>query len=95
METPLVEHRVCDAHVHFFSRGFLNSLAAQSGKTPDEVAAAMGWELPPEDPADLARRWAAELDGNGVARSALMASMPGDEASVAAALAACPGRFFG
>jgi predicted TIM-barrel fold metal-dependent hydrolase len=95
METPLGERRVCDAHVHFFSRRFLESLAAQSGKNPEQVAATVGWELPPEDPAELARRWAAELDGNGVARSALMASMPGDEGSVAAALAACPGRFFG
>ena len=95
METPLGERRVSDAHVHFFSRRFLDSLAGQSGKTPDEVAAAVGWALPPEDPAELARRWAAELDRHGVARSALIASMPGDESSVAAALAACPGRFFG
>jgi hypothetical protein len=95
METPLGEHRVSDAHVHFFSRRFLDSLAAQSAKTPDQVAAAVGWALPPEDPAELARHWVAELDRHGVARSALIASMPGDESSVAAALSACPGRFFG
>jgi predicted TIM-barrel fold metal-dependent hydrolase len=95
METPLGEYRVSDAHIHFFSRRFLDSLATQSGKTPDQVAAALGWALPPEDPAELARRWAAELDRHGVARSALIASVPGDESSVAAALAACPGRFFG
>jgi predicted TIM-barrel fold metal-dependent hydrolase len=59
------------------------------------VAAALAWAPPPEDPAELARIWAAELDRHGVARSALIASMPGDESSVAAALAACPGRFFG
>ena len=95
METQLGECRVSDAHVHFFSRRFLNSLAAQSGKTPDQVAATLGWTPPPEDPAELARVWAAELDRHGLARSALIASMPGDESSVAAALAACPGRFFG
>jgi len=95
METPLGEYRVSDAHVHFFSRRFLDSLAAQSGKTSDQVAAAVGWALPPEDPVELARHWAAELDRHGVARSALIASMPGDESSVAAALAAFPGRFFG
>ncbi len=95
METPLGEYRVSDAHIHFFSRRFVDSLAAQSGKTPDQVAAAAGWALPPEDPAELARQWAAELDRHGVARSALIASMPGDESSVAAALSACPGRFFG
>jgi hypothetical protein len=95
METPLAEGRVSDAHVHFFSRRFVDSLAAQSGKTPDQVAAALTWAPPPEDPAELARIWAAELDRHGVARSALIASMTGDESSVAAALAACPGRFFG
>jgi predicted TIM-barrel fold metal-dependent hydrolase len=95
MEIPLSEHRVCDAHVHFFSRRFFDSLAGQCGKTAAQMADTLGWVLPPEDPAALARHWAAELDRHGVARSALMASVPGDEASVAAALAACPGRFFG
>ena len=51
----------------------------------------LGWDLPPEDPAELARTWAAELDGYGVSRAALIASVPGDEASVLAAPAACPG----
>src|SRR5580700_775296 len=95
MVTQLGECRVSDAHIHFFSRRFLDSLGAQCGKTADQVAAAVGWTPPPEDPAELARVWAAELDRHDVSRSALMASMPGDEASVAAALAACPGRFFG
>jgi predicted TIM-barrel fold metal-dependent hydrolase len=95
METPLSEYRIADAHAHFFSRRFFDSLGMQSGKTAAQVADALGWRLPPEDPAELAREWAAELDRHGVARSALIASMPGDEASVAAALAACPGRFFG
>jgi uncharacterized protein len=95
METPLSEHRISDAHLHFFSRRFFDSLGAQSGKTAAQVADALGWKLPPDDPAELAREWAAELDRHGVARSALIASVPGDESSVAAALAACPGRFFG
>ena len=50
---------------------------------------ATGWVLPPEDPAELARAWATEMDGYGVARAALIASMPGDEASVETALGAC------
>ena len=95
MEATLSEYRISDAHVHFFSRRFFASLAAQSGSTPDEVAAKLGWKLPAEDPAELARQWAAELDRHGVGRSAIIASIPGDEPSVAAALAACPGRFFG
>ena len=51
--------------------------------------------LPEEDPAALARTWAAELDGYGVTRAALIASVPDDEASVETAVAACPDRFFG
>jgi len=95
METPKSEYRIADAHVHFFSRRFFDALAAQSGKTASRIAETLGWILPPEDPAELARHWAAELDRHGLARSALIASVPGDESSVAAALAACPGRFFG
>jgi predicted TIM-barrel fold metal-dependent hydrolase len=95
MEATLNDYRVSDAHVHFFSRRFFNSLAVQSGKTPDEVAGKLGWKLPSEDSAELARQWVGELDRHGVARSALIASMPGDEQSVAAALTACPSRFFG
>jgi uncharacterized protein len=95
MDTPLSEYRVSDAHVHFFSQRFFEALAAQSGKTAGQVAQTLGWVLPPQDPAELARHWGAELDLYGVARSALIASVPGDEASVAAALTACPGRFFG
>jgi predicted TIM-barrel fold metal-dependent hydrolase len=95
MRTPWGEIAVSDAHVHLFSRRFLESLASQRGKTVGEAAALLGWDEPPEDAADLARRWVGELDAQGVARAALIASVPGDEASVIAAMAACPGRFFG
>jgi predicted TIM-barrel fold metal-dependent hydrolase len=44
---------------------------------------------------DLADRWRRELDRHGVARAALIASLPGDESSVAAAVAAFPDRFYG
>ena len=93
MQTPFGECAVWDAHVHFFSRRFFDSLAAQAGKPSEAIAAALGWDLPPEDPVELASRWAAELDKHGVERAALIASMPGDEASVTAAAAARPGRF--
>jgi hypothetical protein len=95
MQTPWGDFAVSDAHVHFFSRRFFEALGTQGGKSAEEMAGAIGWLLPPQDPAELARAWAAELDGYGVARAALIASMPGDEASVETALAACPGRFFG
>jgi predicted TIM-barrel fold metal-dependent hydrolase len=87
MQTPWGDVAVADAHIHFFSHRFfagLNSPGVQD----------LGWDLPAEDPAALARRWAEELDRHGVAQAALIASLPGDEASVLAAKAACPGRFF-
>ena len=89
---------ICDAHVHFFSPGFFDALGAQKGLPPEnrvgEVAQALEWEASPSVAA-LADRWVAALDAHGVARAALIASVPGDEASVAAAIAAHPDRFVG
>jgi predicted TIM-barrel fold metal-dependent hydrolase len=95
MQTPWGDIAVADAHVHFFSRKFFSALGSQAGKTAGQVAELADWVLPEEDPAALARTWTAELDGHGVARAALIASVPGDEASVESAVAECPGRFFG
>ena len=95
MQTPWGDIAVADAHVHFFSRKFFSALGSQAGKTAEQVAEMAEWVLPEEDPAALARTWAAELDGHGVARAALIASVPDDEASVESAVAACPDRFFG
>lgn len=94
MHTPWGDIPVSDAHTHFFSRRFFESLAVQAGKTLDEVGATLGWQLPPEDPAQLAFAWRDELDRRGVSRAALIASFPGDAASVLAAKAACPDRFW-
>ena len=49
----------------------------------------------PGSPEALADRWVQELDANGVQRAALIASVPGDEASVAAAVARHPSRLVG
>jgi len=95
MLTPWGDVAVADAHVHFFSRRFFAGMGSQCGKSAEETASALGWVLPPEDPAELARQWVAELDGQGVARATLIASVPGDEASVEAAVTSCAGRFFG
>src|SRR5450432_4265873 len=95
MQTPWGDFSVLDAHVHFFSRRFFEALGAQAGRTAVQVATSTGWDLAPEDPAELAQAWAAAMDTHGVARAALIASVPGDEASVAAAVAARPDRFFG
>ena len=95
MQTPWGDIPVLEGHVHFFSRRFFDTLGAQAGRTAEHVAASTGWNLPPEDPAELAQVWAAALDAHGVARAALISSVPGDEVSVEAAVAARPDRFFG
>src|SRR5579872_6426943 len=93
MQTPWGNLEVSDAHVHFFSKRFLEGLGAQCGKNGSEVAEVAGWEFPGTTE-ELAHRWAGEFDQHGVGRSVLIASIPGDEVSVAAAVAACPGRFY-
>jgi predicted TIM-barrel fold metal-dependent hydrolase len=95
MQTPWGDIPVSDAHVHFFSRRFFETLGAQAGRTAGQVASATGWDLPPEDPAELGQVWAAALEAHGITRASLISSVPGDEASVAAAVAARPDRFFG
>lgn len=89
---------VNDCHVHFFSPQFLDILGAQKGLPADTraqtVAQTLKWEAPASIEA-LADRWAAELSRHGVARAALIASAPGDEDSVAAAIAHHPSRFVG
>jgi predicted TIM-barrel fold metal-dependent hydrolase len=87
-----------DAHCHFFSEQFFSTLGRQrppgSEQSSAEVVAALGW-APPGSPEELADRWALELDRHQVARAALIASVPGDEASVARAVARHPSRFVG
>jgi len=89
---------VNDCHVHFFSQHFLDTLGAQKGLPAESrahaVAQALRWEEPHANDA-LADRWAAELTRHGVARAALIASVPGDEASVAEAIERHPSRFVG
>jgi uncharacterized protein len=95
MHTPWGEIPVCDAHVHFFSDFFFRTLAAQTGDPAANVPAQLGWERPDADARVLAGTWVAELDHNSVDRACLIASVPGDEASVASAVSAYPNRFFG
>jgi len=85
-----------DSHCHFFSTQFFNTLSRQRGK--GDTVAALCQELQWEDPGvpeALADRWVRELDANTVARAALIASVPGDEASVATAVSRHPARFVG
>jgi uncharacterized protein len=85
-----------DAHCHFFSTEFFAALARQRarGDSVPQLCEELQWH-DPGAPEALADRWVRELDANGVARAALIASVPGDEASVAAALARHPTRFVG
>ncbi len=88
---------IADAHCHFFSSGVFAALGREVGVAGDPAVAlpaALGWDAPGTDDA-LAVRWIAELDRHGVTRAMLIASVPGDEASVAAAVRAHPSRFVG
>lgn len=86
-----------DAHCHFFSTGFFTALVRQrTGGTAD--LAALYRELQWDDPGTpeaLADRWVAALDAGGARRAALIASVPGDAGSVAAAVGRHPARFVG
>jgi len=100
MKTSWGDIPIADAHVHFFSHAFFSTLAAQRASTDvdagaQEIARILGWTAPPVDPGELSEIWARELDQHMVDRAALIASVPGDEASVAAAIARFPKRFHG
>jgi uncharacterized protein len=88
---------VHDAHCHFLSEKFFAMLAREKRLEPadgDQVAKTLGWDAPGTSDA-LAERWVHELDRHQVARAALIASVPGDEESVAAAVKRHPARFVG
>lgn len=91
--------RLCDVHCHLFSSRFLELVSEGIPDLPmtgraGAVSHRVGWTDPGPIEA-LADRWVAEMDRHGVARIALIASIPGDEASVAAAVTRHPSRFIG
>ncbi len=95
LQSPWGALQVNDAHVHFFSHRMVSMTAAAAGLTTGQAALKLGWDAPPEDPAELAALWAAEMDRHGAGRAALIASVPGDEGSVVCAAARFPERFRG
>jgi hypothetical protein len=96
MESPWGSLAVADAHVHFFSHGFFSLLSKQKpGLSVEGMKETLQWKMPPEDPKALAADWVVELDRSSVHRAALIASLPGDETSVQAAVKEYPERFFG
>jgi predicted TIM-barrel fold metal-dependent hydrolase len=92
---------IADAHVHFFSSGFYRALAAsrpgagqRDGDGAQTIPDELGW-TPPGSNEELADAWVAELDRHGVSRATLIASVHGDDPSVAAAVGRHPSRFAG
>jgi hypothetical protein len=85
-----------DAHCHFFSNQFFATLAKQRGRGESvaDLCRELQWNEPGA-PDALAATWIAEMDAHGVGRAALIASVPGDEASVATAVARFPDRVVG
>jgi hypothetical protein len=95
-QTPWGDLPVADAHVHFFSRRFFDSLANQKKlASVAELNQFLDWKFPEEDSLALAKSWISELDKHSISRAALIASVPDDEESVDAAVHAFPDRFFG
>jgi len=88
---------IADAHCHFLSDGFFRTLGTElgvAGDAGDLLPDRLGWTRP--GPAEaLADAWVAELDRHRVARAMLIASVPGDEASVGAAISRHPSRLLG
>ena len=86
-----------DVHCHFFSEAFFAALGQRppgAQQSAADVIKTLGWD-PPGSPDELADRWVAELDRHGVSRAALIASVPGDEPSVARAVARHPSHLVG
>jgi predicted TIM-barrel fold metal-dependent hydrolase len=88
--TPWGELDVADAHVHFFSPAFYQSLAEQ--KKTSDAGALLGWDVP-ESAEYLADRWVVEMNHNGVDGGVVIGSIPGDIESVGVAANRHPERF--
>ena len=93
MITPWGELKIFDAHLHFLSSVFFDTLERQKGSPISAGLSHLKIEVPSPDPLRLAERWIQELDRAGVDKSVLIASVPGDEESVLRAAQLFPDRF--
>jgi len=90
--------KIQDAHTHFFSRPFFETLARLSPREEEpaailaDVTARTGVELPDGDVDAHADRWLAEMDAAGVERMVTFASLPPEVPAVAQAAARSGGR---
>jgi predicted TIM-barrel fold metal-dependent hydrolase len=76
---------VADAHVHFFSPAFFESLAAQKKESVEAIGKALDWNVP-ESLEYLADRWVVDMNHHGVDRAVIIGSIPGDIDSVSFAV---------
>ena len=95
METPWGTLPISDAHIHFFSHRFFSTLADQKKAPLNSLEPLLGWQMPDEDPEQLAAAWVQELDRHGISKAVLIASVPGDQDSVIAAVERFRDRFYG
>ena len=90
--------QISDAHCHFFSPNLFRTVGSSlddlAGDAADAVPSRLGWD-PPVSEELLADRWIAEWDRHHVNRGVLIASVPGDEDSVATAVRRHPTRVVG
>lgn len=100
-QTPFGEIEIFDAHTHFFSRIFFSMLAKQSPVLKDlpdaveKIGEITSFQMPPENPRELAKIWLDELDKNSISKGLFFASLPNDENSVAEAVSAFTERIYG
>ncbi len=93
--------KIFDSHLHFYSNNYFKLLIRQKLNRVDintelRMMATKGhFEVPGEDPLLLAKRWIDMLNKWKLERALLIASIPGDEDSVAKSIEAYPDRFSG
>ncbi|MGD0299359.1 MAG: amidohydrolase, partial [Bryobacteraceae bacterium] len=68
METPWGALPISDAHIHFFSHRFFSALADQKKTPATELGPLLSWQIPAEDPVQLAATWVRELDRHGISK---------------------------
>lgn len=90
---------VIDAHTHFFSYHWLQHFYELTKEQFTDgvrgLAKKLNWELPPQDPRELGKRWVQEQDKFGVKKQVLFASKLNDAELLTVAVQAYPERLIG
>lgn len=90
--------RIFDSHTHFFSYGWFDQfyqLAKGQFTGIEQFADKLKWDLPPQDPKALGKRWVVEQDKHSVRGQVLFASKLNDAELLAAAVNDYPDRLVG